>query len=442
MFSYYVFVWATIMGSCCILLLHLLLKNTRFLIHSGIRFFFTICAFAIFRLIVPVEFPEFQYVYEYPPLLSAFFKDIYLFHGRFSLIQLMIAVSFLISIILFIRMIRNYMNKTRSLFHNSMPAPDAEIVLRQCIPDCDLSVRYKDFLYTPLIAGSINPIIYLPNRTYSAEQLEHIFSHEYTHWIHHHHLIRYVLQALACIFWWNPFIYMFQKDVIHIIELSCDDIVTQEYPSEEKLSYLDTIIHCLMKAKNTSDIFSKKIHDFQDSTLGFAADPKSELTVQRFSYLIERDQYLSDQEENPIVSPDRRVSKLVSTVMNHGYVCMLYLFSICCIIASYYLIAQPAFEPAETEIYSNSHNAYLVEQEDGSYDFHYKNTVSNVMKYDVEHGYYSIYMIIPYKEYAHLKDYKKSPTYKAFLKLSSQSASLKDYQRKSILVKHSYKGTP
>ena len=420
MIAFYVFVWATITGSFSILFLHLLLKRTSFMVRTGIGFFVMLCVFCILRILLPMEFEHFQYRIEYPSFLSYFFRERHLFHTDFTIIQLTVLVALAISLIRLFQLYRTATGICKTMKSEAIPFEEGNTLLHSLIPECKIPVYYTRLSSTPVIVGYLHPVIYLPYRRYSAEQLTHILYHEYTHWKYHHIHIRLFIQIIVCFFWWNPFIYMFQKDVSHVIEMVCDSLVTQLYPSESKLSYLNTIIHCLRKPEKPSPSHHWK--NPNHPAIGFAADPRSFATQQRFSYMLRRDKYLNDSGHAKDKAANfTSISKLISPLRNWGFVCLMYAFTLFCMVSTYYFMMQPAFEPENVMQYSNSTNSYLVDLGNGSYEFHYKGYCHRVPQKEVDAGYFCIYTMIPYEEYANLGSYKDSPSYRHFLKKSTSA---------------------
>lgn len=93
----------------------------------------------------------------------------------------------------------------------------------------------------PQIVGILFPKIYLPILDLSDEEMEYIILHELTHARYHDPWIKFCYLALSILFWWNPLMKWFQKELDLLIEIGCDLRVTANMTDHECLSYLSTM---------------------------------------------------------------------------------------------------------------------------------------------------------------------------------------------------------
>ena len=125
------------------------------------------------------------------------------------------------------------------------------------------SIRFSEHIYlsdnatVPFVMGIFSPRIYLPSGV-QWEKFGYIIEHEEVHRKRHDNLIKILGYAIAVIHWFNPMVwlafYFFDRDM----EMSCDEIVTQEMPESERKKYaLALIAFAKAEVHNIPVAFSK-----------------------------------------------------------------------------------------------------------------------------------------------------------------------------------------
>lgn len=100
-------------------------------------------------------------------------------------------------------------------------------------------VKQTYTIATPIICGIIKPVILLPVKDYSKEELDVIFAHELMHCRHKDILWKQLCAFSRIVFWWNPLIQRFVFDVDSWNESYCDQAVTKIL--KNKKEYFTTI---------------------------------------------------------------------------------------------------------------------------------------------------------------------------------------------------------
>lgn len=100
---------------------------------------------------------------------------------------------------------------------------------------------------TAVSVGFSIPIILIPDKMqdFTEEELNCIFRHELMHYCRKHLGVQWGMNLLQCLFWWNPIVYLVKNSVEQMIELRCDDFVCRHMSEEEKVTYLQGIMHVL-----------------------------------------------------------------------------------------------------------------------------------------------------------------------------------------------------
>ncbi len=93
-----------------------------------------------------------------------------------------------------------------------------------------------------MLIGFFRPRIILPTHELEDKELFYIFVHELIHYKQRDMFYKWLIQIVMCAHWFNPFIYLLEKEVNKSCELSCDekvisvldDTARHEYVSCEK----------------------------------------------------------------------------------------------------------------------------------------------------------------------------------------------------------------
>ena len=102
-----------------------------------------------------------------------------------------------------------------------------------------IEVKYSYTIATPIICKVLKPVILLPARDYSREELDVIFVHELMHCKHKDILWKQLCAFTCIVFWWNPLIQRFVYVVDSWNESYCDYAVTQVL--KNKKQYFTTV---------------------------------------------------------------------------------------------------------------------------------------------------------------------------------------------------------
>lgn len=109
-------------------------------------------------------------------------------------------------------------------------------------------IRQSSFIHIPMGIGIFRKSILLPMEEYSDSELYYILRHEYTHFQNRDLIIKILIHIYRCIFWWNPVIYLLEKNLARILEIRCDLDVTGSMENRDRAEYLTTIVTMLKHA--------------------------------------------------------------------------------------------------------------------------------------------------------------------------------------------------
>ena len=106
---------------------------------------------------------------------------------------------------------------------------------------------------SPMIIGFLKPVLVLPKEQYSIDELYFILKHELVHLKRGDVYFKLLFVAANAVHWFNPLIWMMQKEAAVDMELSCDERVTQGTSYDMRKAYTETLLSTIHKrcAKRT-----------------------------------------------------------------------------------------------------------------------------------------------------------------------------------------------
>jgi beta-lactamase regulating signal transducer with metallopeptidase domain len=151
------------------------------------------------------------------------------------------------------------------------------------LPNSSISRKVKlgisSSINTPISFGWIEPIILLPIaivNQLSVKEIESIILHEWAHILRNDYLINLMTSFVQLVLFFNPFVYLFNKEISLQREIACDSFVLNT--SVEKLDYLNTLFKMAtaIRAKNAA------IQNTSKWTMGFLNIPNELLYRVKF----------------------------------------------------------------------------------------------------------------------------------------------------------------
>lgn len=126
----------------------------------------------------------------------------------------------------------------------------SDIKVLNLLSDCEETLNIKttvELYHNPLIAspiliGFFFPRIVLPVGELEDKELSYIFMHELTHYKQKDIFYKWLIQIVVCTHWFNPFVYLLEKEVNKSCELSCDEKVISILGDKARREYGDTLI--------------------------------------------------------------------------------------------------------------------------------------------------------------------------------------------------------
>lgn len=141
----------------------------------------------------------------------------------------------------------SYRLLNRALTEGERPAADWELELFSGLigeGKAGPALRRSEAIQSPMLAGVLRPVIWLPADGLDAAGLSYALRHELTHWRRHDLCCKWAAALTACIHWFNPAAWYLLRAVDRDCELSCDEAVVRELPLRDKRAYGELLLRC------------------------------------------------------------------------------------------------------------------------------------------------------------------------------------------------------
>lgn len=141
-----------------------------------------------------------------------------------------------------------------------------------------IRLRTTRFVSAPMVMGLFNALVLLPADIDSSdEDVLYALRHEVYHYVHHDLWLKFAVNCLIAVYWWNPFTRLLSKQIGILLEMRVDDSIISE-GEEATIGYVSSMVH-YMGGETERD-------DASTQYLGFSLKKKSNLS--RRLYMIRR----------------------------------------------------------------------------------------------------------------------------------------------------------
>lgn len=323
---------AVVFFNIALILIYVLLRRTKFLASFTVSSLGLLTLLAALRLILPLDF-EFSYIISsrriFPAIISFFNSG--LFNSPLTVGGLLLAVWGLGTAACVIYDLRRFA-VAKKVERGYTYVTDREVERQAALLDLKYPVRVSPDIAEPYSVGIFKPCIYLPDWELSESELRFILRHEVQHIRSRDALKKLIFFIIEAVFWWNPIMHIFRRELNQLLEIQCDQRLTKDCGFDECAEYAGTLLSALKRVtRGRKNVLCSS---------GFSNS--AENMKQRFELI------LSDRREK-----DRRAKALFNSLL------------IAAFILSYFLILQPVGEPPYEDI-----EGVLIITEDNSYILH------------------------------------------------------------------------
>ncbi len=183
-----------------------------------------------------------------------------LFSKQFQYYNYISYIWLIICIFLSIKKIINYYSFIKFIKRNSKPIVDDTIInihinICKSLNTKQIPIYFNDIIISPMLVGFFKPYILLPQKQLqNISQLNYVLKHELTHYKYLDIYYKWFVQFIMCIYWFNPVIYLINKEINRYCELSCDELVIRNLEFIEQREYGNTLINSLEINSNYNNI--------------------------------------------------------------------------------------------------------------------------------------------------------------------------------------------
>ena len=118
------------------------------------------------------------------------------------------------------------------------------VKLEMCITE-DIQLYRNRSVHSPILAGFFKPMILIPTRNLTENDLYMVLRHELLHYKRHDLWYKLLLVLVACLHWFNPFVWFMVKRADRDLEIACDEAVVKGTSMEFRRDYCDTILRII-----------------------------------------------------------------------------------------------------------------------------------------------------------------------------------------------------
>ncbi len=147
----------------------------------------------------------------------------------------------------------SYFHYKRQVMKKGRIIEDTQILHQMFELKGELHIRHTiqameyDEAESPMIIGFLKPVLVLPKEQYSPEELFFILKHELVHFKRGDVFWKLLFVTANAVHWFNPFIWILQKEAVVDMELSCDERVTRGADYAVRKAYTETLLSMLHK---------------------------------------------------------------------------------------------------------------------------------------------------------------------------------------------------
>lgn len=141
----------------------------------------------------------------------------------------------------------SYFHYRKSLMKRGVPVEDEEILRQLSLVKKELGIKNRISIWkyskaaSPMLIGFLKPVLVLPEEEYNKEELFFIIKHELVHFKRHDIWMKLLLVVANGVHWFNPVVWLMQKEAVIDMEMSCDERVVQNIDYAGKKAYAEAL---------------------------------------------------------------------------------------------------------------------------------------------------------------------------------------------------------
>lgn len=234
---------------------YVMMKRSNDFFRGTVKIIFAIIAVITLRMMVPVNFSFTRTIYS-SKLLIGLGNIVYanVYGDREILVSdLLLWLWIGVAVILLIRYFYKRVKVRRILEQYVIKDTDTKEYYESFLNDT--KIRSIKIAVIPgeeqaAIFGVIRPIMILPDAVLEEKTVAHMIRHEIEHYANYDLWLKFFVDLLVVIHWWNPIVYMMRKELSLAFELSNDYMVTKDMSELGKIEYAETLVQAAKLMSN------------------------------------------------------------------------------------------------------------------------------------------------------------------------------------------------
>ena len=149
--------------------------------------------------------------------------------------------------------VAGYLHYRKRVFREGSVIKDAAVLQQLLRCKHELRIRRTVLVMefsgaaSPMVLGFLKPVLILPEEYYSGEEIFFILRHELVHVKRKDTWLKLLFMLAAGVHWFNPIVWIMQKEAAVDMELACDERVVQGADFETRKAYTETLLSTLHK---------------------------------------------------------------------------------------------------------------------------------------------------------------------------------------------------
>lgn len=234
---------------------YVMMKRSNDFFRGTVKIIFAIIAVIMLRMMVPVNFPFTKTIYSSKLLIglgNIVYANVYGDRG-ILVSDLLLWLWIGVAVILLIRYFYKRVKVRRILEQYVIKDTDTKEYYESFLNDT--KIRSIKIAVIPgekqaAIFGVIRPIMILPDAVLEEKTVAHMIQHEIKHYANYDLWLKFLVDLLVVIHWWNPIVYVMRKELSLAFELSNDYMVTKDMSELGKIEYAQTLVQAAKLMSN------------------------------------------------------------------------------------------------------------------------------------------------------------------------------------------------
>jgi len=343
----YSLIMAVLLFNLAMVIVALLRRRTGFLTKYSTPALVLLALLGALRVALPLSFP-FTYVVNsfdtLPKIKSLLATDVLLGTSQIGLLTVVFLIWGAGSLFMLLRVTRNilrenmYRQRYRIVGNNHAEHLASELLMKR------VRIIASPDVVVPYVTGFFKAKIYLPDIEMEDNVLKLVLKHEYQHFKSWDIFIKAFYTLLSVVFWWNPIVHIFIRDLNRLLEMRCDKAMVNRMNEGEKTQYLESLL-----------LIARHI---QTKNAAKPSSVSAYVQAERYGFMEQRF-FLINEGYNEKTS----IKQLVSVVL----VAIVFL-------ASFMVIIQPAYLPPVNDMEGifelSPKNAHILFTKEGKYELY------------------------------------------------------------------------